>query len=113
MDLFFSTVNPPITKPEAVRIALNYGNWTQEKLSGKPITAVLKWIIVSHFDGHISVFELNREVTQPKDDYSPKQEGELVFRYAWQVVVAFTEPYDTEYWVDASTGEVFTSPTHA
>lgn len=110
-NLFFSNITPPITKPDAVRIALSYGNWTQETLSGKPITATLKWIVVERVEGGpIYVFESIIEVTQPSSDYSPKQEGSHVFRYAWQVVVAFTKPSDVEYWVDASTGEVFTSP---
>jgi len=108
-DLFFSNIIPPITKPDAVRIALNYANWTDEELSGKMITATLKWIVVSNIEGHTSVFESIRDVTQPRDDYSPKYEGGLVFRYAWQVVVAFVIPSDLEYWVDASTGEFFTS----
>jgi hypothetical protein len=108
-DLFFSNITPPITKLDAVRIALNYANWTDEELSGKMITATLKWIVVSHFEGHTYVFESIREVTYPKDDYSPEYEGGLVFRYAWQVVVAFAKPSDLEYWVDASNGEFFTS----
>jgi hypothetical protein len=108
-NLFFSNLTPPVTKPDAVRIALNYGNWTEEKLSGKMITATLKWIVVSHVEGRTSVFESIMEVTQPRGDYSPKQEGDLVFRYAWQVVVVFAKPSDAEYWVDASNGEVFTS----
>ena len=109
-DLFFSNMTPPITKPDAVRIALNYANWTDEELSGKMITATLKWIVVSHVEGHTYVFESIREVTYPTDDYSPKYEGDLIFRYAWQVVVASAKPSDLEYWVDASTGEFFTSP---
>jgi hypothetical protein len=108
-NLFFSNITPPVTKPDAVRIALNHGNWTEEKLSGKMITATLKWIVVSHVEGRTYVFESIMEVTQPRDDYSPRQEGDLVFRYAWQVVVAFAIPSDAEYWVDVSNGEVFTS----
>jgi cell division protein FtsL len=112
-NLFFSNVTPPITKPDAVRRALNYGNWTEDKLTGKVIAATLQWVVFESTEGNLIYgFASIEEVTQPRDDYSPIQEGNLVFRYVWKVEVMFVHPVDVEYYVDASNGEVFITPTY-
>ncbi len=111
-DLFFSNVTPPVSRLEAVSIALDKGNWTSEKLSGKRLTAVLKWAVFTELYNYTYIFVSIEEVTQPIANYSPIIEGDNVFRYVWQVTVSFTEYEDAEYWVDASSGDFFVSPVY-
>jgi hypothetical protein len=114
-ELFFSTFKPPVSRLDAVSLALEYGNWTAEKLEGIRLTSTLKWARFTKQYNYTYVWVAIDEVTEPKTDYAPKYyEGE-VFRYVWQVTMgnwAYNSYVDQEYWIDASSGEVFVTPVY-
>jgi hypothetical protein len=120
-------ISPPISKLEAIYIALEYGGWNETMLKGMEITATLYYM---KFDpGYIEYRGAERichggvealyQVTEPVSDYSPVRVemwyGNVTYRYMWEVVVEQVGPFKSIpppglYCVDAATGEVVTYP---
>jgi len=122
-----TTISPPISKPEAIYIALEYGRWNETTLEGMETTANLYYM---KFDpGYIEYRGAERichggvevvcQVTEPVSDYSPVRVemwyGNVTYRYIWTVVVRslyeivhhiISIPPPGLYYVDAATGEI-------
>jgi len=120
-------ISPPISKSEAIHMALEYGRWNETTLKGMVATANLCYM---KFDpGYIEYrgserichggVEVLWQVTEPVSDYSPVSVemwyGNVTYRYVWTVVVRsfyeivhhiFSIPPPGLYYVDAATGEI-------
>jgi hypothetical protein len=100
-----SPYHPPVSQLQALTIALRYGGWTKDTLSGMKVIANLE-LLVSSADGGTYFYVANQTVT----DYSQKTINGTTYRYAWEVSV-YGPPYVSipspgYYFVDAVTGEI-------
>ena len=112
---------PPISKSEAIDIALEYDGWNETTLKDMEVTAGLNYVMVqntsySHGYGIMILHEVHGYVS----DYSPKETcfsrnhyayDCITHRYAWIVVVSekgfgHSIPPPGYYYVDAATSEV-------
>jgi len=124
LNLLTSNVTPPVSKLEAVGIALSKSGWNSTSLKDKEVSATL--IYASFFYSDVgSSFRTVYEVNTNLGDYSPKVEynvtdphmtpqrkGTMWYRYVWRVVISNqgfwkSIPPSGQYCVDASTGELF------
>ena len=104
-------IQPPISKPHAVDIALKYGGWNETTLKTLEVTATLYHLKFYNetTDGTTYGFEVLHQVTEPVWDYSPvRTSPDEVYRYVWMVRVTeeIPPPIERPYLVDAATGEV-------
>lgn len=126
-----TTISPPISKPEAIHIALEYGGWNETTLKDMLATATLYYVKFDpryvEYRGaerilHGGVEKLYR-VTEPVSDYSPVRVemwyGNVTYRYVWVVGImplyeivhhVLSVPPSGLYYVDAATGEVVWTP---
>lgn len=107
--LFDDPLSPPVSKLQAIDIALEKGGWNGSDLRGMVVTAGLKYVRFWVDDG--SGGEVLREVREPVPDFSPVFEGDTTYRYVWYVVVrragpGIEIPPPGLYVVDAATGEI-------
>jgi hypothetical protein len=124
-DLIDSNVKPPITKLEAVAIALSSDSWNSSSLRGLEVSASLAYVRFFYANSGERGCEVLRDVNEPVDDYSPRMEynvtnpwgfnpldkGTMWYRYVWIVVVdqpgpMHSIPPPAYYYVDASSGEI-------
>ena len=116
------TPKPPISKDQAIDIALEYGQWNETSPEGMEVTASLEYYMSSKTAKEFQFHRLH-EVIAHMSDYGPDgtcRGGNIIiipsgrdcitFRYCWVIVIL---PEDMpspvgkpSYWVDASTGEV-------
>ena len=127
-SLLDSNITTPIPKFEAVAKALSRGGWNSSSLRDMEVDASLIYVkMFSANNGGSQGFELLGRVTNPVENYSPKVEynvtepgayppevGTMTYRYVWAVLIQKssglgTIPPPGEYYVDASTGELFVS----
>jgi len=123
-----TTISPPISKSQAIHIALEYGRWNETTLKDMVATATLQYMkfepIREIYEGDITWrleggIEFLYCVTEPVSDYSPVHVemsfGNVTYRYIWAVYVRalsefvnnmFSIPPSGLYYVDAATGEV-------
>ena len=127
--LFYSNVKPPITKLEAVAIALSSDNWNSSSLKGLEVSASLAYVRFFYAKSARG-FEYLHDVNEPVDDYSPRAEynvtepgayppvkGTMWYRYVWVVIVHESGPMRSipppaYYYVDASSGEIIPHPLY-
>ncbi len=112
LGLFDDPFSPPVSKLQAIDIALEHGGWNSSNLRGMVVTASLRHM-------YLRVTEKEREagvneVMEPVSDYSPVVEGDTTHRYVWCVVVekagpGWLRPRPGLYYVDAATGEIVPS----
>lgn len=105
---------PPVSKDQAIDIALEYGEWNETSLADMEVTANLKYYMYLKRGSESGVSFLH-EVVAHVSDYGPKEMGSdgwrTTFRYVWVVVVSQkgmvkSIPPPGLYHVDASTGDV-------
>ena len=109
LALFDDPLSPPVSKLQAINIALEHGGWDSSNLGGMVVTASLRYVRFWVDDG--SGGEVLHEVVEPVSDYSPVFEGDTTHRYVWYVTVrragpGITIPPSGLYVVDAATGEL-------
>jgi hypothetical protein len=117
--------SPPVSMYNALRIALESGNWTRTSLREMTVRVLLNyyefWNNVTTTSSPASNatngsglgFQVLHEVTQPVNDYSPVTANETTYRYIWSFAVIETERSSLAtiaprslYWVDAATAEL-------
>jgi hypothetical protein len=116
-----ATVQPPVSKLQAVMLALQYGHWNSTSLSGMRVNASIRYYehITTERGGSFKLSYINTSVS----DYSQKIEhnvtiprtdlgsGTLIGRYVWAVDIVesgYQRYYRwPSYMVDVNTGEVF------
>ena len=95
----------PISKSQAIRIALAYDGWNATTLRGQTLGAVLQYI--SYTDSGPS--DWISYVTEPVTSYSPAKIEDKTYRYVWTVYISYSVPYPmgyASYFIDASSGEI-------
>jgi hypothetical protein len=117
LGLFDDPLSPPVSKLQAIDIALEHGGWNSSNLRGKVVTAGLWYMRFWAEDVSVVVVEVPHEVEEPVSDYSPVVEGDVTYRYVWHVVVEKAGPIKGIpppglYYVDAATGEIVFSIPH-
>jgi hypothetical protein len=117
LGLFDDPLSPPVSKLQAIDIALEHGGWNSSNLRGKVVTAGLWYRRFWAEDVSVVVVEVPHEVEEPVSDYSPVVEGDVTYRYVWYVVVekaGSVRSIDPPglYYVDAATGEIVFSIPH-
>lgn len=115
LGLFDDPLSPPVSKLQAIDIALEHGGWNSSNLRGKVVTASL-WYMRFWVDDVVRL-EAPHKVEEPVSDYSPVVEGDVTYRYVWHVVVEKAGlirsiPPPGLYYVYATTGEIFLSIPH-
>jgi len=115
LGLFDDPLSPPVSKLQAIDIALEHGGWNSSNLRGKVVTASL-WYMRFCVDDVFRVV-LPHKVEEPVSDYSPVVEGDVTYRYVWHVVVekaGLIRSIDPpgRYYVCATTGEIVLSIPH-
>lgn len=126
--LTISNITPPVSRIQAVVIALSSGGWNYTSLRGMEVNASLLYcrFWYANNGGELG-FEKLSAVKAPVGDYSPRAEynvtspwgsstlGTLWYRYVWGIgvrqsgVIQSLIPADY-YYVDASTGEIVPHP---
>lgn len=105
---------PPVSKDQAIDIALEYGEWNETSLADMEVTANLDYYMYLK-RGSESTISFLHNVVAHVPDYAPKEMGtngwRTTFRYVWVVVVSQREggksiPPPGLYHVDASTSDV-------
>ena len=117
LGLFDDPFSSPVSKLQAILIALEHGGWNSSNLRGKVVTASLWYIYFNVTEKEYEAGVLH-EVREPVSDYSPVVEGDVTYRYAWYVIVekagpSWSMPWPELYVVDAATGEIVTWGRHA
>ncbi len=115
LGLFDDPLSPPVSKLQAIDIALEHGGWNSSNLRGKVVTASL-WYMRFCVDDVFRVV-LPHKVEEPVSDYSPVVEGDVTYRYVWHVVVEKAGLIRCihppgRYYVYATTGEIVLSIPH-
>ena len=115
LGLFDDPLSPPVSKLQAIDIALEHSGWNSSNLRGKVVTDSL-WYMRFWADD-VSRVEAPHKVEEPVSDYSPVVEGDVTYRYVWYVVVEKAGPIRTIpppglYYVYATTGEIVLSIPH-
>lgn len=109
LGLFDDPFHPPVSKLQAIMIALEHGGWNSSNLGGMVVTASLEYMRFWATEGG-SGGEVLQEVREPVSDYSPVVEGDATYRYVWYVIVRRAGPPwpmpTGLYIVDAATGEI-------
>ena len=106
-----SPSEPPVSKSEAIGIALEYGGWNETSLKGMVVSAALAYYCI---DGGITLLH---QVAGHIADFGPRTVGNATFRYLWVVAVSKKEapsggagshsiPPPGLYFVDPMTGDV-------
>lgn len=106
-----TTISPPISKPEAIHLALEYGRWNETTLKDMVVGATLYYMKFWR-----KGLEGLYEVAEPVSDYSPVRIDDVTYRYVWVVSTRRVGPVQSApppgyalYYVDAATGEVIPS----
>ena len=108
---------PPISKSQAIDIALRCGGWNETSLQGMKVSATLDFIVFRTGPDYVEFLYLH-QVTGHVSDYRPReicQNGTCTtFRYIWVVSVTEADhivliPPPGLYYVDPVTGEVTSS----
>lgn len=110
---------PPISKSQAIDIALEYGGWNETTLESMEVEATLDYIMFQNtsivwkgsegiLTGGIHVLH---QVSGQVLSYKTMRIGDAIFRYVWTVIVSEQGPTKSipppgYYYVDAVTGEV-------
>ena len=116
----YSPSKPPVSKSEAIGIALEYGGWNETTLEGMKVSAGLNYVMFHDSSYWGFGFMPLHDVTGYVSDYSPKEHISsrnhyaydcITHRYVWIVVVreagdVLSIPPPGQYYVDAATGEV-------
>ncbi len=102
-----STFRTPISKSQAIKIALAISGWNATFLRGKTVDATLQYMIITK----VGLGESWRisDVVEPAESYSPVQNGAITYRYVWNVFFSSPEPnivMQTGSLIDASSGEI-------
>jgi len=110
LGLFEDPLSPPVSKLQAILLALEHEGWNSSNLRGLVVITSLEYIRFWDTEKG-SGFEVLHEVKNPVSDYSPVVEGDITYRYVWYVIVAQAGPWRTipppgSYFVDAATGEI-------
>jgi len=105
-----SPFSTPVSKSQAIRIALDYGGWNATTLSGMGVSATLQYRAFEQTPISYGHWVIN-DVTEPVANYSAVQNGAITYRYIWQVVVEPNQglqsiPPPGLYFVDAASGEI-------
>lgn len=111
LGLFDDPFSTPVSKLQAIQIALEHEGWNSLNLRGLVVTASLEYVCFWATKMG-SGFEVLHEVKNPVSDYSPDVDLERAYRYVWYVIVAQAGsgrsiPPLGSYFVDAATGEGF------
>jgi hypothetical protein len=100
-----STFLTPISKSQAISIALAYGGWNATSLRGQIVVANLDHVTYnSSADWYERV-----TVVEPVADYSRITDGPMESWYEWVIFIGNAGPYPfihTGYYVDAVTGQI-------
>jgi DNA-binding transcriptional ArsR family regulator len=109
-----TAITPPISKLEAIHIALTHGGWNRTMLQDLFVTADLCYVELT-VTPQSKRFDLVYYVTEAVLDYSPVRIGDTTYRYVWYIIITqqgFTHsiPPPGCYLVDVTTGEVPPTP---
>ncbi len=103
------SLKPPVSKLEAVIIALEHGKWNATTLIGYDVSVRLIYSKFQYWRGGMG-YELLHYVTEPVSDYSAVQVDDTIYRYLWYVIVNHigrgSIPPPGDYLIDAATGEI-------
>lgn len=104
-------LQPPISKSQAIDIAIRYGGWSEATLKGREITATLCYARFYAGTESYNGFEVLYRVAEPVSDYSQVHIADETYRYIWWVIVQqepkpVHAPPPSHYIIDATTGEV-------
>jgi hypothetical protein len=107
---FSYSFSPPVSMNLAVKIALESGGWNEASLENKTICVSLDYCAFMD-SSSVSSFEFLRAVTEPAQDYSPVQIGDITYRYVWVIIISESGPVQGipppgYYYVDAATAEL-------
>lgn len=110
LDLFNDPFSPPVSKLQAILIALEHGGWNSSNLRGQVVIVSMEYIRFWATKMGTG-FEVLYEVKNPISDYSPFVEDDITYRYIWCVIITQAGPWRTippprSYFVDAATGEI-------
>jgi len=98
----------PISKSQAIAIALAYGGWNATSLRGLAVVGKLERVAYNNTSG-----EYEREyVTVPLAEYSKTAEGSMEYWYEWAIVIKIDGLYPIYralYSVDAVNGQVLSA----
>jgi hypothetical protein len=102
--------SPPISKSEALQIALDYGGWNDTTLANKTVSEQL-CLIYCQGSSTSGGYGLLGDVDGDVANYSAVQVGNITYRYVWEIIVqnnstAVLIPPPGFYYVDATTGEI-------
>jgi len=104
-----STFQTPISKSQAIGIALVYGGWNVSLLEGMAVEASLRYMGFEQTANSYSFWVIS-EVATPPSSYSALQNGTITYRYIWYVIVhdeyLLSIPPPGTYFIDAATGEI-------
>jgi len=110
LELFDDTFSPPISKLQAIEIALKHGGWNITNLKGMLVTATLEYRMFQA--PHPIVVKVEKlEVKEPVFDFTPVVDGNTTYRYIWHVIIMKIGPIRSIppagfYFIDAVTGEI-------
>ena len=102
-----SVFRTPISKSQAIRIALAISGWNATSIRGKTVGATLQYMTITKV-GLGESWQIS-DVEEPAESYSPVQNGAITYRYVWCVFFSSPEPnIDTQAGnlIDASSGEI-------
>ena len=112
-ELSLSVVlQPPISKSQAIDIAIGYGGWNETTLKGMEVTATLCYarLFDETVNGRRYGYEVLYRVTEPVSDYGQVRVGNETYGYVWLVIVDESFYYVSDgpfrCIIDAETGEV-------
>ncbi|MEM1581850.1 MAG: hypothetical protein QXK89_04995 [Candidatus Bathyarchaeia archaeon] len=103
-------LSPPISKSQAISIALEYGGWNDTTLKDMEVTAALYYVKFYNTTRELC-FEVLHKVVGPVLSYSPVCVGNATYRYTWIIIIQRQGPVKSippagYYMIDAVTGEI-------
>jgi len=110
LELLDDPFSPPISKLQAIEIALKHGGWNITNLKGMLVTATLEYrlfILTTKEWGTGHIYD----VKEPVSDFTPVVDGSTTYRYIWHVIIRKIGPGRSIpppgfYFIDAATGEI-------
>lgn len=109
-----SAISPPISKLEAIHIALEQDGWNKITLEGMLVNGKLCYVELTTIPNEKG-FLLLYQVMELASDHSPVSINGVNHRYVWYLIVfqqGFSKsiPPPESYLIDAATGEVIMFP---